>query len=182
MKKFIIFLLIVSANCFSVPATTKQIVPDMKKRTLMNYILVLGGAVPAVSSLGIPFVLFFIPKSKSGGDSSQYALDKNGNIVTKSGWLADHGSNSKGLVQGINGDPTYLLVNENNEIDNFGVNAVCTHLGCVVPWNAAENKFMCPCHGSQYNSQGKVENFDYKLVYRVFFKIHDYVLVHTQQK
>ena len=33
---------------------------------------------------------------------------------------------------------------------------VCTHLGCVVPWNSAENKFICPCHGSQYNNQGKV--------------------------
>lgn len=26
---------------------------------------------------------------------------------------------------------------------------VCTHLGCVVPWSAAANKFQCPCHGSQ---------------------------------
>ena len=39
---------------------------------------------------------------------------------------------------------------------DFGINAVCTHLGCVVPWNKAENKFMCPCHGSQYNEDGKV--------------------------
>ena len=37
-----------------------------------------------------------------------------------------------------------------------GVNAVCTHLGCVVPWNKAANKFMCPCHGSQYDKNGKV--------------------------
>lgn len=37
-----------------------------------------------------------------------------------------------------------------------GINAVCTYLGCVVPWNAAENKFICPCHGSQYNNQGRV--------------------------
>jgi cytochrome b6-f complex iron-sulfur subunit len=29
-------------------------------------------------------------------------------------------------------------------------------LGCVVPWNKAENKFMCPCHGSQYDKNGKV--------------------------
>ena len=45
---------------------------------------------------------------------------------------------------------------ENKKIEDFGINAVCTHLGCVVPWNQAENKFMCPCHGSQYNNQGKV--------------------------
>ena len=39
---------------------------------------------------------------------------------------------------------------------DYGLNAVCTHLGCVVPWNKAENKFKCPCHGSQYNDEGKV--------------------------
>ena len=36
------------------------------------------------------------------------------------------------------------------------MNAVCTHLGCVVPWNKAANKFCCPCHGSQYDQNGKV--------------------------
>ena len=24
------------------------------------------------------------------------------------------------------------------------------------PWNSGANKFMCPCHGSQYDSTGKV--------------------------
>lgn len=34
------------------------------------------------------------------------------------------------------GDPTYLVVNKEGQLENYGVNAVCTHLGCVVPWNA----------------------------------------------
>lgn len=55
----------------------------------------------------------------------------------------------------MQGDPTYLIVTDAG-IEKFGLNAVCTHLGCVVPWNSAENKFKCPCHGSQYNAQGKV--------------------------
>ena len=63
---------------------------------------------------------------------------------------------SRELVQGLKGDATYLIVKEDKTIENFALNAVCTHLGCVVPWNKAENKFMCPCHGSQYNNQGKV--------------------------
>src|SRR5438094_4748795 len=25
----------------------------------------------------------------------------------------------------------------------------CTHLGCVVPWNEAEDRFHCPCPGSE---------------------------------
>jgi Rieske Fe-S protein len=32
------------------------------------------------------------------------------------------------------GDPTYLIVNNDGGIENYGLNAVCTHLGCVVPW------------------------------------------------
>ena len=60
------------------------------------------------------------------------------------------------LVQGLKGDATYLIVTDDKKIESYGLNAVCTHLGCVVPWNKAENKFMCPCHGSQYNNEGKV--------------------------
>jgi hypothetical protein len=35
----------------------------------------------------------------------------------------------------LQSDATYLIVTDNGEIENFGLNAVCTHLGCVVPWN-----------------------------------------------
>lgn len=54
------------------------------------------------------------------------------------------------------GDPTYLVVEKDRTLATYGINAVCTHLGCVVPFNTAENKFICPCHGSQYNDQGRV--------------------------
>ena len=60
------------------------------------------------------------------------------------------------LIQGLKGDATYLILDENKNMADFALNAVCTHLGCVVPWNKAENKFMCPCHGSQYDKNGKV--------------------------
>merc|ERR1712070_680137 len=66
-----------------------------------------------------------------------------------------HKQGDRELVQGLKGDATYLITEEKG-VSNFGINAVCTHLGCVVPWNAAENKFMCPCHGSQYDPNGKV--------------------------
>jgi Rieske Fe-S protein len=31
------------------------------------------------------------------------------------------------------------------------VEQTCTHLGCPVAWIGADNRFECPCHGSQFN-------------------------------
>lgn len=31
---------------------------------------------------------------------------------------------------------------------------VCTHLGCLYNWNNQEIKYICPCHGSQFEKDG----------------------------
>jgi len=33
----------------------------------------------------------------------------------------------------------------------------CTHLGCSVPWEGAEDQFHCPCHGSLFSKVGEVQ-------------------------
>ena len=55
--------------------------------------------------------------------------------------MKDHLPGDYTLSQGLKGDATYLMVDAGGKIRDFGINAVCTHLGCVVPWNKAENKF-----------------------------------------
>ena len=42
--------------------------------------------------------------------------------------------------------------------DDKGVYAlyvVCTHLGCLFQWRSTKNRFICPCHGSQFSREGK---------------------------
>ena len=36
----------------------------------------------------------------------------------------------------------------------FALISVCTHLGCIPNWLAAELKFKCPCHGSGFRQTG----------------------------
>ena len=34
------------------------------------------------------------------------------------------------------------------------IKTVCTHLGCTPNWLEAEQKFKCPCHGSEFYKDG----------------------------
>jgi len=138
-----------------VAASATSEVPDMNKRNIMNLIL-LGGITLPAGGLALPYAAFFVPPSSGGGSGGQAAKDALGNDVKAAAWLKTHQPGDRSLTQGLKGDPTYLVVNSEGSLENYGVNAVCTHLGCVVPWVSAENKFKCPCHGSQYNFQGKV--------------------------
>ncbi|XP_008812856.2 cytochrome b6-f complex iron-sulfur subunit, chloroplastic isoform X2 [Phoenix dactylifera] len=130
-------------------------VPDMGKRQLMNLLLLGTLSLPTVAML-VPYGSFFVPPGSGGEGGGVVAKDALGNDVIAAEWLKIHGPGDRTLTQGLKGDPTYLVVENDKTLATYGLNAVCTHLGCVVPWNAAENKFICPCHGSQYNNQGKV--------------------------
>lgn len=130
-------------------------VPDMGRRQFMN-LLTFGSLTGVALGALYPVVKYFIPPSSGGAGSGVTAKDALGNDVIVSEFLAEHNAGDRTLAQGLKGDPTYIVVQEDKTIANYGINAVCTHLGCVVPWNAGEDKFMCPCHGSQYDATGKV--------------------------
>ncbi|MDM7954687.1 MAG: cytochrome b6-f complex iron-sulfur subunit [Cyanobium sp. CZS 25K] len=126
--------------------------PSLGRRQFMN--LLTFGAVTGVALGALyPVVRYFIPPREAGSSGGAVALDDLGIPIVASGWLASHLEGDRSLVQGLKGDPTYLIIEGEGAI---GLNAICTHLGCVVPWNSSENKFICPCHGSQYDPEGAV--------------------------
>jgi cytochrome b6-f complex iron-sulfur subunit len=130
-------------------------VPDMGRRQFMN-LLTFGAVTGTALGALYPVIKYFIPPSSGAAGGGVIAKDALGKDVSASEFVATRNPGERALAQGLKGDPTYIVVTEDKSIASYGINAVCTHLGCVVPWNVSENKFMCPCHGSQYDSTGKV--------------------------
>lgn len=90
-----------------------------------------------------------------GPGGAELCGDIDGQPISYESWVRKHKDNDRELVQGLKGEPYYLISTETG-IKDFALLSVCTHLGCVVPWDKAKNKFCCPCHGSQYDENGKV--------------------------
>ena len=158
--KIIFYLLLLSYSKSLIPIVKKNIksiekIPDLKKRHLMNSIL-LNSVYASCGPMLFGYLNFFYPKINKNGNDGILCKDKNGNDVILTEWISNNPFPNRNLVEGLNGDPYYIITTNENKIKDFALNAICTHLGCVVPWNKAENKFMCPCHGSQYNEDGNV--------------------------
>jgi len=144
-----------STVALSAAASGDEFYIDQERRNIMNLILV-GSAAVTVGGLAVPYILFFVPPGSGGGSGGTPAKDALGNELIETEYLASHKPGDHSLAQGLKGDATYLIVKDDGKLEEYGLNAVCTHLGCVVPWSAANNKFMCPCHGSQYAPTGAV--------------------------
>ncbi len=50
--------------------------------------------------------------------------------------------------------PKVKLWISNSDQGLMALYKVCTHLGCLYNWNNQEGKFICPCHGSQFQLNG----------------------------
>lgn len=49
-----------------------------------------------------------------------------------------------------------VLVVRTSSTNLSAVNPTCTHAGCTVNWAAKSQKFVCPCHASEFGTDGKV--------------------------
>ncbi|UFP95262.1 cytochrome b6-f complex iron-sulfur subunit [Gloeobacter morelensis] len=131
----------------------------MSRRQLLSFVT--GGAIAATTAATLyPVVLYFLPPSTAGGGEGVAAKDKEGKDISVSKLLAAVTPGERVLTLGLDvngGDATYIVINDQKEVANFGINAVCTHLGCVVPWDNGAKQFKCPCHGSVYNADGGLE-------------------------
>ena len=65
---------------------------------------------------------------------------------------------ARGEGRSCGGDTSKVAVYRDGRGAVHEVSAVCPHLGCIVHGNGAEKTRDCPCHGSRFDSHGKVIN------------------------
>eukprot|EP00978_Attheya_sp_CCMP212_P027562 scaffold92471_cov39-Attheya_sp.AAC.1 len=128
-----------------------------RRRLVLDSILLSSGGAVLLAQPLICNALFGLPDAPTTPPSRTTAKDRMGSDVVLSTYLQTHRPNDFSLVQGLKGDPAYLIVSfDGSALLPYALNAECTHLGCVVPYDEAQLKFICPCHGSQYDKEGRV--------------------------
>jgi glycine/D-amino acid oxidase-like deaminating enzyme/nitrite reductase/ring-hydroxylating ferredoxin subunit len=60
----------------------------------------------------------------------------------------------QGKVLKLNGQKVAAYRNPNGKVTRLS--PYCTHMGCLVRWNAADSSWDCPCHGSRFKATGDV--------------------------
>ena len=91
------------------------------------------------------------------------ATDREGREVSLERWAAQGGRPM--LVAGLRGEPYYLrpgadgaaaAAGSEGQLAAVAFAAECTHLGCLVNWSDFDGRYICPCHGSNYDAEGNV--------------------------
>ena len=60
----------------------------------------------------------------------------------------------EGKLLRLNGKKVAVYRDENGKVNLCS--PVCTHLKCIVHWNASDRTWDCPCHGSRFKPTGEV--------------------------
>ena len=114
----------------------------MTRRSFLKWAWGAAGAV-ALAEGGLIAYQFFAPKTVEG---------RFGGVFTV-GRVEDF---PPGSVTPFNEGRFYLV-----RLADGGFLALyrkCTHLGCAVPWDQAQGKFVCPCHASAFEMDGHLLN------------------------
>jgi cytochrome b6-f complex iron-sulfur subunit len=107
-----------------------------------SFAIVLGGGTIETVSFFFPRVIFRPPSTFR--------------IGTPEGFLGNpEGADTYGVALiDERWKPTqrFFVVRERDRV--YALSARCTHLGCTINWFGDLRVFKCPCHGSEYHSNG----------------------------
>lgn len=115
---------------------------NLSRRDFLKLAWAFFGGIAALETAGI-FMAYLQPRLAEGEFGSEINAGKVEDYPPNS---VTHITNGRFYVVRL-GDGGFLAVYHR-----------CTHLGCTVPWDANQQKFVCPCHSSEFDMSGDVKN------------------------
>lgn len=115
-----------------------------------------AGSLAIGAVLGTPLLRFVLypvyakgPSTKWSevGDADEFQkigapVSKTVTVVQRDGWR-----------EVVSSQPVYVSRDSSGQLKVLS--AICPHLGCSVAWQAKQEKFVCPCHGGQFEPNGQ---------------------------
>lgn len=134
--------------------------PDSEDRRNFIRIAVVGGIAVVSGGAGAAGV-FFPPKHEAGAAGPRPlapliklgALEKDSplgltiSLASRDGWRLRTRQQTVYVLRVADGDDASAFK---------AMSPVCSHAGCEVEYHDADNKFLCPCHGAEFDVQGAV--------------------------
>ncbi|MCT7951152.1 ubiquinol-cytochrome c reductase iron-sulfur subunit [Ancylothrix sp. C2] len=93
-------------------------------------------------------------KEQTSAQNSTPAPTTNGYLTI--GTLTELDKNGQLLNKQTKDKPVMVIRNPQDSKTILAVNPTCSHKGCFVTWKIDEKHFECPCHDSDFTSDGKV--------------------------
>ena len=102
-----------------------------------------GGLAVCAGGMAVPAALYLLPAGSRGPKDT----------LVPAGPAEPFEAMSARMIQG-EGKPVLVLSLGGRKYRAFS--AICTHLGCIVKWDPATQKILCPCHAGSFGPDGKV--------------------------
>jgi cytochrome b6-f complex iron-sulfur subunit len=110
------------------------------RRGFLDWMIALFSAM-AAAAMALPGLLYLWPAA-GGGKSEDVEVSGAANLKIGEATIVQ----VRGKAVLVRRDPNGFVA----------FSAVCTHLGCLVKWDAARKEFLCPCHAAVFDSNGRV--------------------------
>ncbi len=114
---------------------------QISRRTFVDWLLG-GGLVMWAIGLVAPVLGYLWPAQHRGPS-----------VQTVSAGKADTFADWQAKIVAVGAQPV-IVIRTPQGFRAFS--AVCTHLGCIVGWDAERRVITCPCHGGVFDSNGRV--------------------------
>jgi cytochrome b6-f complex iron-sulfur subunit len=112
---------------------------EINRREFLNYAWLASLGFLLVDFAGVSY-LFAMPRFKEGEFGGTFTIGDVSELPTTGSPPVNY--------------PKVKLWLSNTNDGLMALYKVCTHLGCLYNWNNQEGKFICPCHGSQFQANG----------------------------